>query len=107
MPRKNKLENRKYFTKWYKNNKKKQIKRVQENKRKIKKRWKEYKSKQKCNRCSENHISCLDFHHKDPSKKDGLLNEIIKGCSWKRIMKEVSKCEVLCSNCHRKEHWKG
>ena len=26
------------------------------------------------------------------------------GFSWKAIMKEIQKCEIVCANCHRIEH---
>lgn len=66
----------------------------------------DYKSKLKCSKCPENHISCLDFHHKDPKNKEVSIADAIKFCwSIKRILKEIEKCDVLCSNCHRKEHF--
>lgn len=59
-----------------------------------------------CIRCGENHPACLDFHHKDPSTKSFPIGSI-HGQGWgeARIRKETEKCDVLCSNCHRKEHW--
>ena len=50
--------------------------------------------------------SCIfDFHHRDPNEKD--INVVkIKGRSWKRIVIELDKCDVLCANCHRLEHSK-
>lgn len=58
-----------------------------------------------CSRCPENHVACLDFHHNDPSEKDMALGDAVKmGWSKERILKELEKCIVLCSNCHRKLH---
>ena len=62
------------------------------------------KLKLKCSKCGENHIACLEFHHLDPSKKESNISSLIK-FSYQRIQKEMKKCIVLCSNCHRKEHW--
>jgi hypothetical protein len=62
------------------------------------------KSKLKCSRCNENHISCLEFHHLDPSKKESNVS-CLSGYSYQRIKKEMEKCIILCSNCHKKEHW--
>lgn len=68
--------------------------------------WNEYKTTLKCCRCGETHSACLDFHHRDPKKKDGNLGNMVnKGCSKERILLEVAKCDVLCSNCHRKLHY--
>jgi hypothetical protein len=59
----------------------------------------------KC-KCGESHIACLDFHHRDRNEKDfNLGNCWNKGWSKDKILAEVAKCEVMCSNCHRKEHW--
>lgn len=59
----------------------------------------------KCSRCPESDIRCIDFHHKDPSKKVMTIsNAIQNGWSTKRILTEIAKCIPLCSNCHRKEH---
>lgn len=66
---------------------------------------KDYLSNKKCARCPENHIACLDFHHKDPSTKDFKIAEAAtKRYSKTKILREIEKCEILCANCHRKEH---
>lgn len=58
----------------------------------------------KCQRCKETDSRCLDFHHLDSSDKLGDIAFMIHfGYSKERILKEISKCIVLCSNCHRKE----
>ena len=66
----------------------------------------EYKATLKCNRCPENHPSTLDFHHLDPEEKENSISNMIRGGKSKEeILEKIAKCEVLCSNCHRKEHW--
>ena len=66
----------------------------------------EYKSTHPCIQCGEAHPACLDFHHRNPSEKDINLGEIfIHGWGLPRILAELGKCDVLCSNCHRKLHW--
>lgn len=68
---------------------------------------KEYKKTLKCSRCPESFWACLDFHHKNPEEKEFEIREIVdKGVSMARILKEIAKCDVLCANCHRKEHFK-
>ena len=66
-------------------------------------RLKEYKQTLSCTACNENESVCLDFHHLDPTKKDFVISNSTNK-SWKLIMEEISKCVVLCSNCHRKVH---
>lgn len=66
----------------------------------------EYKSKQVCSKCPENHPGCLDFHHTNPEEKEMEVTMMLSGkWSLDRIKKEIEKCIVLCSNCHRKLHW--
>jgi hypothetical protein len=58
-----------------------------------------------CNRCGEADQACLDFHHREPNGKEYALSEAIRrGWSLKRLEAELAKCDVLCSNCHRKHH---
>ncbi len=58
-----------------------------------------------CSKCSEKDPVALDCHHRPDEEK---LFSISKRASWQisvsRIQKELDKCVVLCSNCHRKEH---
>jgi hypothetical protein len=62
------------------------------------------KSQLACERCGESDPACLDFHHKDPAKKDGEVSKMIRTHSTLRISEEIAKCSVLCANCHRKLH---
>ena len=58
----------------------------------------------KCHDCGNSFPDCCyDFHHIDPSTK-GF--EIAPGLdrNWDVVLKEVSKCVLLCSNCHRIRH---
>jgi len=102
-----KEEKREYERNWYKT--------IGKEKRKIaNKRWEikkleEYKllkTTLKCNRCGETHIACLEFHHLDPTEKEGNIGHICRRYSTERLKREMEKCEVLCANCHRKEHYK-
>ena len=56
-----------------------------------------------CRLCSENEPVCLDFHHRDPSKKEFVISER-RNTSMERLINEIEKCEVLCKNCHAKVH---
>lgn len=56
-----------------------------------------------CKVCGEKEICCLDFHHIDSSEKEYTIARMIYH-SIKTITKEIEKCIVLCSNCHRKVH---
>jgi hypothetical protein len=66
-----------------------------------------YKSKCKCERCPEDHLSCLDFHHIDPTTKLYNVSEMSRtNLSLETIEAEIAKCMILCRNCHAKLHWK-
>jgi hypothetical protein len=63
--------------------------------------------KLKCVRCLESDPVCLQFHHKNPSGKELSLSlAVTNGWTKKRLLEEITKCEVLCANCHFKEHYK-
>jgi len=67
--------------------------------------FQEYKSTLSCSRCGEDHPACIQFHHTDPSVKESNVGRMAyRGVSVERIMAEIAKCEVLCANCHAKEH---
>lgn len=69
--------------------------------------YKDWKATLKCKRCDENHPACLDLHHLDPSQKDISVAKMARYFSIEKIKEEAAKCIVLCSNCHRKEHYKA
>ena len=89
---------------WYENNKQKVKDIVKQNKKDRRKQWKEYKETLICSYCSENNSCCLDFHHLDPKEKDFTISQKVAYMSWENIMEEVSKCIVVCKNCHAKIH---
>jgi hypothetical protein len=65
----------------------------------------QFKAGKKCYYCPEDTACCLDFHHLDPSTKEFNISQMLHdGCSFKRLLKEIGKCLLLCSNCHRKLH---
>lgn len=58
-----------------------------------------------CAKCGENRLYVLDFHHIDPSTKDGTITRMSTKYSLDRLQKEIDKCVVLCANCHREFHY--
>lgn len=45
----------------------------------------------------------MDHDHRDPLLKTGNVSEMVKtpGIPWERVLEEVSKCDLVCANCHR------
>lgn len=64
------------------------------------------KSKFSCKKCGENRIPCLDFHHRNPKKKELNIGVMVWHTSKQRILDEIDKCDVLCRNCHAMLHWR-
>lgn len=97
--------NSEYLKAHYINNKKSYFKRNDKHKAGIIQWFKELKLTLKCLLCSEDESACLDFHHLDPTSKEFDVSKMPGyGISKKSILKEISKCIVLCANCHRKLH---
>lgn len=58
----------------------------------------------KCVRCGYNKcIAALEFHHRDPDAKELSLSKVRS--LTPKILAEVEKCDLVCSNCHREIHW--
>lgn len=60
----------------------------------------------KCANCGYNKCNdALDFHHLDPNTKEFNFGfALTKPKSWNVLVKELKKCVLLCSNCHRELH---
>jgi hypothetical protein len=57
-----------------------------------------------CKNCGyKKFYGALEFHHKDPNEKDFDWNKL-RLRRIESIKKELDKCDLLCSNCHREEH---
>ena len=50
-------------------------------------------------------LAALEFHHLDPDAKDFSISEALScGMSSLEINRELSRCVLLCSCCHREVH---
>ena len=60
----------------------------------------------KCCICGYNkYHGALEFHHLSPEHKDPKFARL-KTAAWETLRKEIDKCVLLCSNCHREVHAK-
>jgi hypothetical protein len=63
-----------------------------------------YLKENPCYKCGETDPVVLEFDHRDRTTKSydigAMVNQTTK---WETIMKEISKCDVLCANCHRRK----
>lgn len=51
--------------------------------------------------CGESDPIVLDFHHRH-GKDRAVSRMIADGLAISTIQSEIDKCDVLCSNCHRR-----
>lgn len=65
------------------------------------------KTKLKCAKCGYDKCpSALEFHHINPDEKDATISRMLTNRSnLNDVQKEISKCIVLCSNCHHEFHY--
>lgn len=77
---------------------------VRRNKKERIQRFNEWKRTLACSICNENFTKCLDFHHLDANMKDFQISDVVGDASVERMKEELSKCAVLCKNCHVKVH---
>jgi hypothetical protein len=60
----------------------------------------------RCSQCGEAHPAVIDFHHTALGNKVRSISMMVHdGFAKAAILQEIEKCQVLCSNCHRRLHW--
>lgn len=92
--------------KHYRNNKSAYLDRSKKQKIKLIEWYKNYKNSLSCEKCGEDHISCLQFHHIDKNdKRFNISYGASVAFSINKILEEIEKCIVLCANCHFKLHY--
>ena len=105
----NREKMREHRKKWYDKNKESERDKakVRQKQRRVdfNKWYYEFKSTLSCSQCGFSHPAAIDFHHRDKSKKE-FNPSLMRGFTNKeRFLKEIEKCDVLCSNCHRILHY--
>lgn len=62
----------------------------------------------RCEICGYNTCTAaLEFHHRDPTVKEFSIGSKrgFQKRTWEEEIKEVNKCDLLCSNCHKTLHF--
>jgi hypothetical protein len=57
-----------------------------------------------CKKCGEKRFYALDYHHNGKDKEYEIHKMVRSKASKKKLLKEISKCTLLCANCHSKLH---
>lgn len=47
----------------------------------------------------------MDFDHLPEFDKEMDISQMYKWGSWTKVVDEIMKCELVCSNCHRVRTW--
>lgn len=59
----------------------------------------------KCQICGyDKCLSALEFHHINKEEKEENPSYLILRRNWEHAKKELEKCILVCSNCHREIH---
>lgn len=100
MPFKDIERQREYSRQHYRQNKKRYFERNKINKQKLKKYVDGIKEKNPCVDCGKKYpYYVMDFDHLRDKK--GIIMQFIRANNRANLENEISKCEIVCSNCHR------
>lgn len=55
-----------------------------------------------CYQCGS--CESLQFHHVNPGDKSFAVGSVLNGVSESKLALELSKCRLLCAECHRAVH---
>lgn len=102
------FDQREYYKRWYEKNKAREIARAIENNAKKRLSIKAYldqlKTEKGCSECGySKNPKALEFHHLR-DKEHSIADMAHAAYSLDAINKEIDKCVILCSNCHRETH---
>lgn len=48
----------------------------------------------------------MDFDHREGEDKKLIVSRAICALSWRRMLEEIAKCDLVCANCHRVRTYK-
>ena len=92
---------------YYKENRTKEDARNKVTYAKYRQRFNEYKQTLHCAICGESRWYVLDFHHTSDNKEQAIGTMVSQSARWEKLILEIAKCQVLCSNCHRAYHFEN
>lgn len=94
---------REYQTKFYEEHKEKR--RQYDAKRQLKRNELLTKWRKPCQKCGEQRLYLIQFHHIDPTTKEFNVSTSAGNKKTEIVEEEVKKCVCLCSNCHDEFHY--
>ncbi len=94
-----------YVRQHYEKNKRyylqKAYKRNQKNRYEIRRYVWNYLCNHSCVDCGERDPNVLEFDH--IGTKSAMISEMHRNYTLKKVIQEISKCQVRCANCHRRK----
>ncbi|WP_181685942.1 homing endonuclease associated repeat-containing protein [Halorhabdus salina] len=92
---------------WYYKNRERDIAKKDRRRARLRRWLHDYKAEHcRCRRCGEGDPAVLDFHHENVDEKTlGVSKMVANGYAKEKIKNEINSCQVLCANCHRREHY--
>ena len=62
-----------------------------------------YLAASRCADCGISDFTVLEFDHRDPREKQHDISTLAHHAgSWTAVLNEITKCDVVCANCHRR-----
>ena len=93
---------RRHCANHYAKNKQQYLRRNQKRTEAVKNQIQDIKSRTSCVDCGNRfHFAAMDFDHRDGVEKRFEIGRRYSLGSMKSLLKEISKCDIVCSNCHR------
>jgi len=100
-----KQNKKKYMTKYYQQNRQRINADITSRNRDTRRNNKQRAVKMlggKCCKCGYNKcLKALEFHHPDDNKEKNISKLL---WSWNKLIVEIKKCILICSNCHKEMH---
>ena len=98
-------KNKEDAKRWYADHREEEIAKAKERNKRYRDRNRKYIDDAKsvpCQDCGDSYPSyVMDFDHIGEDKEYLISTMVVRQCSLSKIQKEIDKCEVVCSNCHR------
>jgi hypothetical protein len=46
----------------------------------------------------------FEFHHRNPHEKEAGVTRMLTNKAWEQVVLEMTKCILVCANCHNQHH---
>jgi hypothetical protein len=98
---------RPYKRRWYRKHHQEQVERTTKNRLGKKEVIRKMKGDTPCKDCGRvYHWFVMDFDHLVEGEKESTIAKMLQNnLAIERILTEISKCDLVCSNCHRIRTW--